>query len=156
MSEERKGWHKHKNGGGWVEDTAVVEASCYVGPNARVYGNAQVSGTARVYGNAQVSGTARVYGDAWVYGTARVSGDAWVSGDARVSGDAWEQSPLYIQGTRHALTNSRYNHITIGCQEYTFAYWQKHYKAIGRAEGYSKEQIEEYGAYIRLFCKVGK
>ena len=192
MSEKRKGWHKHPNGGGWVEDSAKVDESCYVGPdawisgNAQVYGYAQVSGDARVSGNAQVygdarvSGNAQVYGDAWVYGNAQVYGDAWISGNARVygyaqvygdarvsgyacvSGDArvygytWEQSPLYIQGTRHALTNSRKGHIAIGCHDYTFAYWKKHYKAIGRKEGYGKEQIEEYGAYIELFCKVGK
>lgn len=53
-SDTRAGWHRHPNGGGWVEDTANVDAS------------------------------ARVSGDAWVYGDARVYGDAWVSGDAWV------------------------------------------------------------------------
>jgi len=26
--------------------------------------------------------------------------------------------------------------------------WQKHYKAIGRANGYTPQQIKEYGAHI--------
>ena len=42
--------HQHKNGGGWVANTATVEDSVYIGANARV------SGDARVFGNAQVSG----------------------------------------------------------------------------------------------------
>jgi hypothetical protein len=46
-------WHRHKNGGGWVSETASVEET------VRIYGNAEVSGDARVYGHA------RVYGDAW-------------------------------------------------------------------------------------------
>ena len=45
--------HRHPNGGGWVADTAQVEASAYVGPDAQVYGNARVFGNARVYGNAR-------------------------------------------------------------------------------------------------------
>ena len=62
MSDERPGWHRHPNGGGWVQDTASVDETAYVGPDA------------------EVSGTA------WVYGNARVCGNAWVCGNAEVSG----------------------------------------------------------------------
>ena len=34
--------HQHANGGGWVADTANVDATAYVGPNARVCGDAWV------------------------------------------------------------------------------------------------------------------
>ena len=33
-------WHKHPNGKGWVENTANVAETAYVGPKALVYGNA--------------------------------------------------------------------------------------------------------------------
>ena len=46
--------HRHPNGGGWVADTAQVDATAYVGPDA------QVSGEAQVFGKAWVSGEARV------------------------------------------------------------------------------------------------
>ncbi len=50
MTEEvREGWHRHPNGGGWVQDTAHVDPTAYVGPSA------EVSGSAWVYGTAQVS-----------------------------------------------------------------------------------------------------
>jgi len=88
--------------------------------------------------------------------TVYIGPDAQVSGNAQVSGDAWVSSPLYIQGTKHSLTNSKYGHIAIGCHENTFAYWQEHYKAIGRAEGYMKEEIEQYGLFIQMFVKIGK
>ena len=136
--------HQHKNGGGWVANTAKVDEPAYIGPNALVYGNA------RVYGNAQVSGNARVYGDA------RVSGNAQVSGAALVSGDVWETSPLYIQGSKHAITNSAYGKLAIGCEIHTFAEWKKNYKAIGKANGYTPEQIKEYGLHIAYVIKVGK
>ncbi len=50
--------HRHLNGGGWVADTARVDASVYVGSGAQVFGKA------------------RVFGDAWVFGKARVRGAA--------------------------------------------------------------------------------
>ena len=73
--------HRHSNGGGWVADTAKVDASAHVGPDAKVYGYAHVYGNARVFGNARVYGNAQVYGDAQLYGY------AWVGGNARVYGD---------------------------------------------------------------------
>ena len=83
-------------------------------------------------------------------------GDAWVSGDAQVSGDAWERSPLYIQGTRHALTNCKFGFIQIGCQCLSFGDWKENGKTIAISNGYTKEEIKEYGEYIKLFCKIGK
>ena len=40
-------WHQHPCGGGWVENTAHVDA--YVGPDAVVYGYAYVFGNTMVY-----------------------------------------------------------------------------------------------------------
>jgi hypothetical protein len=103
-----------------------------------------------VYGDARVSGNARVSGDAWV------SGKAWVSGNARVSGDAWEKSPLFIVGSRHSLTNAKHGFIQIGCHCKEIKWWQENFRDIGKKEGYTPDEIEEYGAYIDLFVKVGK
>ena len=87
-------------------------------------------------------------------GDARVSGNAWVSGDARVSGNAWEQSPLQIQGRRHFVCTHKHFHLKIGCHEYSFEYWKKNYKAIGKEAGYSAIEIKEYGLYIELAIKI--
>ena len=73
MSDERPGWHRHPNGGGWVQDTASVDETAHIGPDAEVSGAAQVCGNAQVYGNARVCGAAEVYGAARVSGNARVS-----------------------------------------------------------------------------------
>ena len=56
--------HQHLYGGGWVADSAHVDASVRVTGDALVYGNARVTGDAQVYGNAQVSGDAQVSGNA--------------------------------------------------------------------------------------------
>ena len=106
--------HQHKNGGGWVANTATVEDSAFVGIDARVSGNAQVSG------------------------------------------NAWKKSPLYIQGSRHAITNCAFGSLSIGCITLTFSEWKKQYKAIGKKQNYSAAQIKEYGALIALAVKLGK
>jgi len=142
--------HQHSNGGGWVANTAVVAASAYIGPDAQVSDNAWVYGTAQVYDNA------RVFGNAQVYGNARVFGNAQVYGDARVCGDTWAVSPLYIQGTRHAITNSAYGFLNVGCIKLSFSEWKKQYKAIGKQQGYTPAQIKEYGALIKFAMKIGK
>ena len=65
--------HVHNNGGGFVANTAEVEDTVYIGPDAAVCDHAEV------YDYAEVTGYAtRVFGNAWVFGSARVSGNAWV------------------------------------------------------------------------------
>ena len=124
--------HQHKNGGGWVANTANVEATAFVGGNAWVFGNAQV------------------------FGDARVSDNARVSGDAQVFGNAWVETPLFIQGTRHGISNSKHGYLSIGCVTLTFAEWKKQFRAIGKRERYTTAQIKEYGLHIAYAIKVGK
>ena len=122
-------WHQHNNGGGWVENTTEVAESAFIAETAQVYGDA------------------RVYGDAWVYG------DAQVYSDAQVYGDAWAQSPLYIQGTKHRLCMCSQTLLAIGCIEKPIVEWLETYGEVGRVEGYSSEQVEEYFDYIQLFAR---
>ena len=130
--------HQHPNGGGWVANTATVDASAFVGSYAQVYGNARVSG------NAQVSGYARV------------SGNTRVSGNARVYGDAWVLNPLTIIGSAHSVSLVSYTQIAIGCEIHDFAYWLKNYKTVGKKIDYNPEQIKEYGEILNYLVKAAK
>lgn len=88
------------------------------------------------------------YGNAWVYGNARVSGNALVSGDA------WEKSPLYIQGTAHAMCMYNRKKIKIGCQIHHIKTWLTKGEEIAKANDYTPEQIEEYRLYVELAAKI--
>ena len=57
-------------------------------------------------------------------------------------------SPLQIQGSRHLLYVGGPDVIGIGCMRHDASWWLEHYKATGRAEGYSLEQVEEYKQWI--------
>ena len=135
---------------------AQVSGDARVYGNAQVFGDAQVFGNAHVYGNALVFGDALVFGNALVYGNAQVSGKALVYGNAQVCGGQWATPPLYIQGSRHALTLCSHTQIAVGCHVHTIAEWQKKYKAIGKLERYTLAQITEYGEYISLVAKAAK
>jgi hypothetical protein len=95
-----------------------------------IHGNAKADPTAKIEG--VVSGNAQVYGDAWVYG------------------NAWEISPLYIQGTRHAITHCQHGFLQIGCEKHSITDWLKNHIRIGAANGYSGDEIREYKLYIDL------
>ena len=72
------------NGGGWRATTATVDATAYVGPNARVLGSAQVRNNARILDYAVVEGIAKVLSNAVVSGHALVRDSAIVTGYAKV------------------------------------------------------------------------
>ncbi|MDD7516493.1 DUF6055 domain-containing protein [Ruminococcus flavefaciens] len=86
--------HIHSNGGGWVSDSARVDASVYVGPDAMVLGNAALTGNVRVEDHAIVANSAKISDNAVISGHAVVDGGGWVydngwkQGTVNISGDA--------------------------------------------------------------------
>ena len=66
--------HKHPNGGGLVANSAHVDETVFVGPNAQVFGFAHVLGYARICDFAIISGDAIVYNEARVCGKTHICG----------------------------------------------------------------------------------
>lgn len=115
-------WHRHKNGGGWVQNTTVVEQTAYVNENALVYEFARVSKDAKiwdcaeVYGCAFISDRADVTKRAHVYGYACVRGDATITGETRVYEDALVTGQSYICGLTQVKGSAKIDHqMYIGC-----------------------------------------
>ena len=55
---------------------------------------------------------------------------------------------LQILGSRHPLIVKDYGNVTIGCHHKPLEWWEEHYRAIARKEGYSDTEVEEYGEHI--------
>ena len=77
------GGRRHKNGGGWVQETAIVDDTAYVGPGAMVLDRAKVLGNARVEGFAVVMDEAVLKDNAKAFGGALVNGNAVMEGYSR-------------------------------------------------------------------------
>lgn len=104
-------YHNHSNGGGLVSDSASVDASVYVSPDAKILGSAKVTGNVRiedhavvqdnavVSDNAVISGYAIVAENASISGNAIVSDCASVMGQANISGNARVMESAWIFGT---------------------------------------------------------
>ena len=91
----------HSNGGGFVADSARVDATAYVGPSAMVLASAKVMGNARIEDYAVVAGSAVVKD------SARVSGHALVRDSAEVSDNAKVRDWATVQGRWKVYENGR-------------------------------------------------
>ena len=84
-------------------------------------------------------------------------GDECKLGDGCKLGDECDvPKSLFISASRHTVSYWGEDVIQIGCKRYTISEWQKHFRKIGEAEGYSPEQIEEYKGYIDLIATMHK
>lgn len=79
--------HRHKNGGGWVADTAHVSLTAFVAPGACVYGNAKIYDYVRICDNARVFGQAHLFNNVIIKDQAKIYGTAIIEGTVRVSND---------------------------------------------------------------------
>jgi hypothetical protein len=154
MTEQREGWHRHANGGGWVQDTAHVDS------NACIKRYAEVSGTARVFGNAYVSGNARVSGNAEVSGTARVFGNAYVSGNADVFDNARVQSCQHIlwgcSGGYHWTTYPTQDEqvwLQFGCEAHLLEWWEAQHR--GRLCVHHEHELA-FSPYVTLAINAAR
>ncbi|HEX3135016.1 MAG TPA: DUF6055 domain-containing protein, partial [Planctomycetota bacterium] len=80
--------HPHPRGGGWVANSAQVDATAYVGPHAQVRNGAKMLGTARIEDQAVVKNGALVRDEAVIGGNAIIRDIAKVTGKARVTDHA--------------------------------------------------------------------
>ncbi len=82
----------HSNGGGWVENSASVSTSVYVGPHAMVLGNSTLTGNARIDNTALVK-DANISGNAYVFENAFMLGGT-MTDDAIVRGQAFSENNI--------------------------------------------------------------
>jgi len=98
---------QHANGGGWKASTATVDATAFIGPNARVLGAAQVRN------NARIEDYAVVQDDAQVLDNAIVSGHAWVRGSALVQDFARVRDWAIVDGGTISGNGRVLEHATV-------------------------------------------
>jgi len=99
--------HLHANGGGWVQNSANVAASVYVGPSAMVLGNANITGQVRIENtalvrNATISGQVQILDNAFV-DRGNYSGNAVIRGQGFAENVTMSNNALI--GMRAKVTN---------------------------------------------------
>jgi len=118
--------------GGWVAAGVSIAAGVIVGIHARILGGTIRGGT--IWGGTIWGGT--ILGGTILGGT--------------ILGGNWKKATLQIQGTRHFVNMCSCTELQIGCIHLTIAKWREKRVVLGEKEGYTPEQIEEYGRYIEL------
>ena len=64
-----------------------------------------------------------------------------------------KQKIILITGSRHSIYAID-GDIRIGCQRQSLEDWLKNYKDVGEKEGYTSEQIREYGLYLKAIAEI--
>ena len=61
---------------------------------------------------------------------------------------------LYISASKHPISYWGEDEISIGCHQHSIRLWRERFRDIGAKEGYTPEQIEEYGKYIEMIATM--
>ena len=81
---------------------------------------------------------------------------ASIGNEATICDGASIGKTIFITGSRNPVNYYGLDVIHIGCIRKTIAEWQEQYREVGREDGYSYEQIREYGAYIQMIAELHK
>ncbi len=81
-----------------------------------------------------------------------------IIGDGAIIGNGIElQKNFYIVGSKHPVTYTGNDTLSIGCYNYSIEKWLEKFEIVGQKESYSENQIEEYKQYIlmaQMFAKI--
>jgi carbonic anhydrase/acetyltransferase-like protein (isoleucine patch superfamily) len=144
----------HPNGGGFVANTAIVDATAYVGPKARVLGNAQVRNAARIEGRAFIHGSAIVSGNAVVSGRSEIFDTATVSSNAAVRDSNLVQYSAHIKDGSLIVGNSIY-YETFTASGNAVVMGAPHLWNIGLANGVSGEAVVDGTRWFGSSANMG-
>ena len=161
-------WHQHVNAdgspGGWVNNLSHVDATAVISVDAIVPGeDANIGARANIGEGAKIGAWAKIGEGANIGAWAEIGAEANIGEGAKIGARAkigaganigawavWNINPLYIVGTKHILCIPSQGIIKIGCIEHPVAWWEEHFRSVGRAKGYSKAEVNEYRNYIAL------
>ncbi len=96
----------HPNGGGMVSSNAKVDATVYVGPNAKVMGSATATGNVVITDYAVVQDYATVSDNAYIGGYAIIAENAFISGNARVDDTAMVMGKANVSGNAKVIESA--------------------------------------------------
>ncbi|WP_308990443.1 DUF6055 domain-containing protein [Mariniflexile litorale] len=133
----KKNGTTHSNGGGWVENSALVADSVYVGPYAMVLGNSKITGHVRIEERALVK-------DAIISDHVIVTDNAFIKGgtysnDAKIAGQAFLENDIMMD---RALV-----HMRAKVKDYTL---RGNIEIGGNVVVYNDEGDCDNGVYYRM------
>ena len=122
----------------------IKERSITIGDGASIGDGARIGDRASIGYEATIGDGASI-GDG-----ARIGNEATIGDGASIG------KTIFITGSRNPVNYYGLDVIHIGCIRKTIAEWQEQYREVGREDGYSYEQIREYGAYIQMIAELHK
>ena len=105
---------------------------------------------------ASIGNVASIGDDASIGNGASIGDGASIGNGASIGDGVKLIRCIYIAGSKHSLTYTGKRTLSIGCHNYTIEKWLEHFETIGEKEGYTTEQITEYGEYIRAIDGLTK
>ena len=161
------GWYRHKNGCGWVHDTAIVpdnveipETSvvghgctigiwCKIGDDCEI-GAYSTIGDGCAIGICSTIGACCTIGDCSKVGDRCKIGDSCTIGDKCTIGDGaiFNRNPLELHNIKYPTNEYCRGWVRCGCEIQTFDWCRKHGKARARQEHMPNIDLKRLMAFV--------
>lgn len=174
VSGDTGGWVEFEdnlNDNAWLYDNSKAYGSAIVTDNAELHDNAiigddaTISDKAKAFNNSKIIGHAKMRGQAEIYdnvivkskgkigGTAKLYQDIVIDEDVMILGGSWSGVTI-INGSKHTVWQPTPKTITVGCATKFISDWQNEYQSFGEENGFTQDEIDEYGAYIQQIADL--
>ncbi len=124
-----------------------------IGHSAKIGHYAEIGDYAKIGDYAEIGHSSKIGHSAKIGHYAEIGDYAKIGHSATIGDKDIISKTIFITGTKHTVSFWGRNIINIGCQKHDINWWLEHYRGVGKLEGYTPEQIDEYSNYITI-CKM--
>jgi UDP-3-O-[3-hydroxymyristoyl] glucosamine N-acyltransferase len=135
---------------------ASIGDDASIGNGASIGYGASIGDDASIGYGASIGNDASIGNRASIGYYASIGDDASIGYGASIGDDVKLQKNLYIVGSKHVVTYTGNNTLSIGCHNYTIDKWLEKFEIVGKKEGYTDAEISEYKEYILMAEKFSK
>lgn len=174
LSGDTGGWVEKEGNlidNGWVYDDAIAYGDSIVANNAELHDNARIGDDATISDNAKLFNNATLIGKAKMRGQAEAHDNVVIKNVAKVGslaklyqdiiidenimilGGSWSGITV-IHGSKFPMWQPTPKTITVGCATKFISDWQNEYQQFGQENGFTQEEIDEYGIYIQQIADL--
>lgn len=121
-----------------------------IGPNCVLNQNVIIGRNSRLEGSNTLGAACRIGECCFLGSGAKLGEQCELFSHSRLADNAnFQTTPAHFTGSRAVVSHAGRRQIVIGCELRTVDDWLANYEAIGRAHGYSEEEIQEYRKLIQ-------
>ena len=139
-----------------IGDNSKIGNNSKIGYNSTIGNNSTIGDNSKIGNNSKIGYNSTIGNNSTIGDNSKIGNNSTIGDNSKIGDNIDLQKNFYIVGSKHCVTYTGNNTLSIGCHNYTIEKWLDKFEIVGKKEGYSDAEISEYKQYILMAEQFAK